>query len=75
MWRVVYIAPSGVAAETIKEFLTREGFLVTIRPAGIGEAGGVRPFEVLVPQSEVEEAHEVLSQFLASRSASPGGEE
>lgn len=62
MWTVVYIAPDRAAAERMRDALAREGLLAILRPAGPPreelEAGAV---EILVPESEVEEAHEVLS--------------
>jgi hypothetical protein len=61
MWKVVYIAQSRSVAETIKKILTSEGLLVTLRPVGVPhfEDGGA--VEVLVPESEAEEAHEILT--------------
>lgn len=66
VWRVVYIASNHCTAESIKGILTGEGFLVIVRPTGAADGIGIL-FEVLVPQSEVEEAHEAISQLLLSR--------
>lgn len=66
MWRVVYIAHSRSLAETIQDMLAREGFLVTLRPAGI-ESGHGLAVEVLVPQSEAEEAHQAIHDLLLTR--------
>lgn len=69
MWQVVYIAPSGCVADHIKELLASQGFLVSLRAAGVTPsavtAGGVGLIEVLVPKSEVEEAHEAIQELLS----------
>lgn len=77
MWRVVYIAHNQQSAEQIKSFLSREGFLVNLRPAGFSDGTSRCFYEVLVPQSEAEEASEVISQTftragLARRGPSEG---
>lgn len=60
MWTVVYIAPSLKEAEKIKKLLSTEGFLVKLRTIGLsqGEACSV---EILVPESEVDEALEIIN--------------
>ena len=58
---MVYIAPNRTEAEMIKELLSAEGLLVMLRPAGIPQFGAGGTFEVLVPESEAESAHEILS--------------
>ncbi|HHX50083.1 MAG TPA: glutamate decarboxylase [Clostridia bacterium] len=65
MWTVVYIVPNRTMAESLKDALADEGLLVMLRAAGslqLGEAGAV---EILVPESEAEEAHEVISKKLS----------
>ncbi len=57
MWTVVYMAHNEADAQKIKSILDTEGFLVKIRPVGKEDD---RVYEVLVPNGEVEEAHEVL---------------
>lgn len=58
MWTVVYIASNEATAEVVKEFLLGEGFLATVRQA----SGLTDPaFEVLVPETEAEEANEVIA--------------
>ncbi|MDU2066498.1 MAG: hypothetical protein E6713_16905 [Sporomusaceae bacterium] len=62
MWTVVYIAVNRAQAETLKNLLTSEGILADTRPlgaAGVGDGA----HEILVLQSEVNEAHEILCQF------------
>ena len=59
MWTVVYIAVNRAHAEKLKEMLCSEGILADIRAAGIANAGdGI--YEVLVLESEADEAHEIL---------------
>jgi len=63
MWTVVFIAPDRNVAESLKEVLMKEGLLVTLRNVGTanGKQGAV---EMLVPESEAEEAHEIISTAL-----------
>lgn len=51
-------------AESLREVLLREGLLVQLRSGSVqtGEDGG--HVEVLVPESEAEEAHEVLATVI-----------
>lgn len=61
MWTVVYIAPNRPTAEMIKELLEKEGILVNLRPVGVPHLGNSANVEVMVPESEAEEAHEVIA--------------
>ncbi|MBT9259646.1 MAG: DUF2007 domain-containing protein [Clostridiales bacterium] len=65
-WKVLYIAPNETWAQMVKELLEEEGFLVMLRPGGVPHMGPSAPYDVLVPESEAAEAHEVLTAFLAS---------
>ncbi|HEY0827295.1 MAG TPA: glutamate decarboxylase [Bacilli bacterium] len=60
MWKVIYIAPSERTAERIKQKLSDEGFLVQVRAVNLSK----NYFEILVPQTEVEEVQEVLNAIL-----------
>ncbi|MGE5561472.1 MAG: glutamate decarboxylase [Chloroflexota bacterium] len=64
MWAVVYIAPNRPVAEMIKDMLTKEGLLVMLRSAGVPQMGDSGAVEILVPQGEAEEAHEILTGVL-----------
>lgn len=66
MWTVVYIAPNKAMAEMLKTILMQEGFLVMVRAAGIPHMGDAGPHELLVPEEEAEEAHEVLTTVQGS---------
>lgn len=58
----MYIAINRAQAETLKNLLTNEGILANTRP--LGAAGmGDGAHEILVLQSEVNEAHEILCQY------------
>lgn len=66
MWTVVYITPSRSIAERLRERLTKEGVLSKLK--AVGENGSeARNYEILVPEAEVDEASELLSNALAGR--------
>lgn len=60
MWTVVYMAQSKEIATKLQEALTSEGILVKLRPVSKNHENNDNYFEVLVPESEVEEAHSVI---------------
>ena len=65
MWTVVYIAPGKRQADIYRDALEKEGFLVKVRPLGlIGQTddpdAAETDFEVLVLESELEEALEII---------------
>ena len=62
MWTVVYIASNRAQAELFKNVLCNEGVLSNIRPAGVVSALGDGMYEVLVLESEANEAHAILCQ-------------
>lgn len=63
MWTVVYIAANRAQAEMFKNLLCNEGVLANLRPAGIASALGDGLYEILVLESEANEAHEILCQY------------
>ncbi len=63
MWTVVYIATSSAAADRLVGVLREEGLMVTMRPID-SSADGRGSIEILVPNGEAEEAHEVLTEHL-----------
>ena len=65
MWTVVYIAPNKNRAQKIMEILNSEGVLVNLRCLGSGPENDSKSVEILVPESEAEEAHEIISSILA----------
>ena len=50
----------GATAELIKNYLESEGILVMLRPIGPPHLGSSASVEVMVPELEAEEAHEIL---------------
>ena len=62
MWTVIYISPSEKIAERISEQLTNEGFLIKVRQV----SGSKHQFEVLVPESELDEVQDALQRVLHS---------
>ncbi|MFA6809400.1 MAG: glutamate decarboxylase [Eubacteriales bacterium] len=63
MWTVIYIAQNKRLAEKYKKNLSEEGLLVQLRAIGTSEHENVS-VEILVPESEVEEAHEILTDII-----------
>ncbi|MFY9140491.1 MAG: hypothetical protein WBJ83_00535 [Thermacetogeniaceae bacterium] len=61
MWTVIYIAPNRERAESLMNMLMVEGVLARLRPAGISQSDNGGSVEILVPESEAEEAHEILA--------------
>ncbi|MDI3280347.1 MAG: glutamate decarboxylase [Bacillota bacterium] len=66
MWTVVYIAPNQSAGEKIKARLEEEGLLVSLRPVNLSCTGESCQYELLVPESEAEEAQQYLALILKS---------
>ena len=61
MWTVVYIAANQKIAERIQQKLTAEGLLVKLRPIGQVQPDSVYSVEILVPESEVNEALDIIN--------------
>jgi aspartokinase len=64
MWTVIYVAPNKQAAEELRDALSQEGILVSLRTTGISSASGNAQVELLVPKGEAREAQEILHQTL-----------
>ena len=60
MWTVVYMAQSKEIACKLQQLLSDEGILVKLRPISKNHENNDNYYEVLVPESEVEEAHSVI---------------
>jgi len=65
MWTVVYVAPNDSIAQMLKDVLEQEGLLVMLRRTGVPHMGASGNFELLVPETEAEEAHEIVTSVLA----------
>lgn len=60
MWTVIFIAQSDKHAEFIRGRLMTEGFLARLRQTNVSK----QQFEILVPESELDEVQEVLTDIL-----------
>jgi hypothetical protein len=60
MWTVVYMAQSKEIVDKLQGILEREGLLVKVRPISKNQNNKDNYYEVLVPESEVEEAHSII---------------
>jgi hypothetical protein len=64
MWTVVYLAPNKEAADRIAKILSQEGLLTKVRESKSIIEGGSGYIEVLVPEMEVDEAHDILLEII-----------
>ena len=62
MWTVIYIAQSLKISEQIRDKLIAEGFFANIRNAHVAK----QQYEIIVPESELDEVQEVLKEILHS---------
>lgn len=64
MWIVVYITQSKEKAMLVERLLRDSGLLVKIRGIGLRTDEQYGCYEILLPESEVEEGHNVLIEGL-----------
>jgi hypothetical protein len=64
VWTVVYVAANKSIAEMLKEILDEEGLSVMLRPSGIPHSGASGTYDILVPESEAEEAALVITGII-----------
>ncbi|MBP2661596.1 MAG: hypothetical protein H6Q69_4628 [Firmicutes bacterium] len=62
MWTVIYIAKNKAQADKLKNLLCTEGILANTRQAGVASVVGDGLYEILVLESEADEAHAILCQ-------------
>jgi hypothetical protein len=62
MWTVIYIAQNRAHAEMLKNLLDSEGILANTRPVGVMSMLGDGSYEILVLESEADEAQVILCQ-------------
>ena len=62
MWTVIFIAQSAKHANHITEKLAEEGFLARVRQTNVSK----QQYEILVPETELDEVEEVLKDILHS---------
>ncbi|HHY59504.1 MAG TPA: glutamate decarboxylase [Clostridia bacterium] len=70
MWTVVYVMSNRSEAETMKQALMEEGILAMLRAAGSAHGSEHGPVEILVLESEAEEASEVINKTLSTMGGS-----
>lgn len=58
MWTVVYMAQNRTFVQQLQKILEEGGLLVKVRPVSKDTEDGC--FEVLVPETEIEQAHEMI---------------
>ncbi|HBL81265.1 MULTISPECIES: hypothetical protein [Congzhengia] len=64
MWIVVYITQNKETAMTIKKLLRDAGLLVKMRSIGLRSDEQYGCYEILLPESEVEEGHSVIIESM-----------
>jgi len=67
MWTVIYIAANKNEAEKYQKALAAEGILTKLRPISSSSNSNNVATEVLVLESEAEEAHEILTDIIGSK--------
>lgn len=60
MWMVVYISQTKEQAEKIRELLEKANILVKIRSVNQSENEKFGCYEIMVPESELDEAHGII---------------
>lgn len=60
MWMVAYVTQSKESAERIKALLQEAGLPVKIRSVNQSGNGQFGCYEILVPEAELSEAHEII---------------
>jgi hypothetical protein len=63
MWTVVYLAKNKKIADKVGELISREGVLVKLQPVSKNTGDDDSYFEILVLESEAEEAHSILYEL------------
>ncbi len=62
MWTVVYIAHCQKTSQALADKLIENGMLAKVRQSG-NTGNGNAMYEVIVPETEVEDAAEILGSF------------
>jgi len=60
MWTAIYIAINRIQAEKMKDLLCTEGILANTRATGVASLNGDGAYEILVLESEANEANEII---------------
>jgi len=67
MWTVIYIATNRAQADSIKNLLCAEGILANTKATGVASAVGDGLYEILVLESEADEANEIICQYAITK--------
>ena len=60
MWIVIFITQNKETANQVMELLRKAGLIVKLRATGTKGDSLYGCFEILLPESEIEEGHKVL---------------
>ena len=60
MWTVIYMLQSMEDAEKLKLLFEEANILVKIRPVTKAAEGEANAYEILIPETEKEEAHKII---------------
>ncbi len=60
MWTVIYMGQNIADVDNIKALLEEAKILVKIRPVTKAAEGENNAYEILIPQTEKEEAHKII---------------
>ncbi len=60
MWTVVYMAQNKEDAQSIGKVLEEKGLIIKMRSVGEDNGEDDLCYEILVPEAEVNEAHELI---------------
>ena len=64
MWIVIYITQNKETAATVKKLLRDAGLLVKMRSIGLRASEQYGCYEILLPESEVQEGHHILIEHM-----------
>ena len=67
MWTVIYIATNRIQAENMKNLLCSEGILANTRATGVAAVNGDGAYELLVLESEANDANEIICQHVVMK--------
>ena len=60
MWIVVYMSQNKLSIDNLRVALEAAGILLKVRPVNKSGSSSDECFELLVPESEVNQAHEII---------------
>lgn len=64
MWIIVYITQHRETAMSVKKLLRDAGLLVKMRSIGVRADEQYGCYEILLPESEVEEGHSIIIESM-----------